>query len=155
MKKPLFSFLFLLLLFSIVSAQEKESRKVGELPSFWQCDYVIQLADNFLFELQNNPQSTGFVIYYEGKYANDTEQSETKMFLPRRGEADFRVQIIRNHIKLRKQNPERVLFINGGFLEEQKTEFWIVPKGADLPKPRPTIGRMEYRKGKPFWKCDL
>lgn len=74
------------------------------------------------------------------------------MLLPRRGEADFRVQIIRDHIKLRRYDPSRILFISGGFREEQKTEFWLVPKGADLPKPTPTLDKMDYRKGQPF--CD-
>lgn len=155
MKKQIFSFILLFLFAFSISAQEKEARKVSELQSFWYCDPVISTLDNFLFELQNNPQATGFIIYYEGKYASDTEPSKAKMLLPKRGEANFRMQIIRNHIKFRKQNPDRILFVNGGFREEQVTEFWIVTKGAELPKPSPTLDFIEYRKGIPKWRCDI
>lgn len=155
MKKCLFSFLFLLSLAISVSAQEQVSRKLSEIPSLWYCDPLITILDTFLLELQNYPQSNGFIIYYEGKYDNGEEKSKRKMLLPRRGEADFRMQIIRNHIKFRQQNPDRIFFINGGFRDEQKTEFWIIPEGAKLPVPEPTLDGLEYRKGKPEWRCDI
>ena len=155
MKKQFLSFLFLLSLVVSVSAQEQASRKISEMPSLWYCDPLIMTLDTFLLELQNNPQSNGFIFYYEGKYDNGEEKSKRKMLLPRRGEADFRMQIIRNHIKLRRQNPDRIFFINGGFRDEQKTEFWIVPEGSKLPIPEPTLEALKYRKGKPKWRCDI
>ncbi len=155
MKKQL-SVLLLLFAFTFsVSAQKKEARKTSELPSLWQCEEVRIVLDNFFIELQRNPQATGFIIYYEGKYAADDEENKKpKMLLPRRGEAEFRMQIIRDHIKLRRYDSSRVLFINGGLREENKTEFWLVSNGADLPKPTPTLDKIEFRKGKPEWTCD-
>lgn len=154
MRFGLLPIIFCFLYFSAF-AQNKEAQKDGELPSYWECDNVIAVTDNFLLNLQNNPQSTGFVIFYEGKYADDVEKSKPKMLLPRRGEANFRVQIIRNHIKFRNFDPDRILFIDGGFREEHKIEYWIVPDGAKLPKPAPTLDNIEYRKGKPRWRCDI
>ena len=157
MKRQLFSFLLIFLFVFNISAQEKETRQVGKLSSYWQCEKVRMVVDSFLIELQNNPQSTGFIIVYEGKYSEqiyDKGKLKTRTYLPRYGEAFYRTQIIRDHIKLRRFSPDRVLFINGGFLQEHEIEFWIVPNGAELPKPNPTLDKIEYRKGKPLWKCD-
>ncbi len=158
MKKRLFSFLLALFFALSVSAQNKEARKIGELNSFWECEFVRTSLDNFFFDLQNDSQATGFVITYEGKYSekiyDNKGNSKTKTYLPRVGEAAYRIQTIRNHIKFRNFSPDRILFIDGGFREEHKVEFWIVPNGTELPKPKPTLEEMKYRKGKSFWKCD-
>lgn len=154
MKRQFFTLLFLFTFVFSISAQEKEASKVSELSSFWQCEEARAVVDNFFIQLQRNPQTTGFIIYYEGKYDNGEKNSKLKMLLPKRGEADYRMQIIRDHIKLRRYDSSRVLFINGGFREENKTEFWLVPNGAELPKPTPTLDKIDYRKGKPEWTCD-
>lgn len=150
MKKQLFSFLLLITLAFSVSAQENESRKIDEISSLWRSE-TLRNVDNFLFELQDDPKAMGFVIFYEGKYLTRDKNSKTKMLYPKYGETSCRVQAIRDHIKLRRTFPiNRVLFIDGGFREEQTTELWIVPNNAELPKPSPTLDTMKYRKGKPF-----
>lgn len=155
MKKQFLILLFLFAFVFSVSAQEKEAQKVDELPSFWQYEEVRAVIDNFFIRLQRNPQTTGFIIYYEGKYYADYEENKKpKILLPRRGEADFRMQIIRDHIRLRRYDADRILFINGGFREENTTEFWLVTNGAELPTPTPTLDKMQYRKGKPEWTCN-
>jgi hypothetical protein len=148
MKRKTFSIFLILLSVICVSAQEIEAYKFTELSSLWRSE-TLREVDRFLFELIDNPQAKGFVIFYEGKYACNSEK--TKMLLPRYGETACRVQAVRNHIKLRRTFPiDRILFIDGGFREEQTIEFWIVPKQAELPKPGPTLDNMQYRKGKPF-----
>lgn len=150
-------FIIITLLFCAfgISAQEKETSKVSELPSFWQCEEARAVIDNFFIRLQENSQATGIIIYYEGKYQFDSnENKKPKLLLPRRGEAEYRIQIIRDHIRLRRYDSSRIFIINGGFREENETEFWIVPNGAELPKPSSTLDKIEYRKGKPEWTCD-
>lgn len=151
--KSFFRIFPLFLIFACtVSAQEKEAYKFTELSSSWRSE-ALREVDRFLFELRDNPKAKGFVIFYEGKYAYNSEK--TKMFLPRYGETACRVQAVRHHIKLRRKAPiERILFIDGGFREEQTIEFWIVPEKAELPKPSPTIDSMQYRKGSPFCKWE-
>jgi hypothetical protein len=40
-------------------------------------------------------------------------------------------------------SPERISITDGGFRESPSFEFWLVPEGADAPKPTPTIDRKE------------
>ena len=40
-------------------------------------------------------------------------------------------------------SPRRVAAIDGGFREEPMFEFWIVPLGADPPRPTPTLKRTD------------
>lgn len=152
MKKRLFSFLFLLTLVVSAAAQKPaESRKFEKIDSADGCEYQRSVVDNFFIQLQNNPEFTGFIIYYEGKYVAENyndKVKKTKYVLPRYGEANSRIQIIRDHIRLRRFDRDRILFINGGYREEFKIEFWLVPDGAELPKPTPTLDKIQYRKGK-------
>lgn len=39
--------------------------------------------------------------------------------------------------------PRRVSFLEGGFREEPMFEFWVVPVGADMPRPTPTLKRSD------------
>lgn len=158
MKRQLSIFLFLLLFVFSISAQEKEARKFEEMDSTASCEIQWLVADNLFTQLQNDPLSTAFIIYYEGNHLVSTYKKgkliNTKSFLPRYGDANSRIQVFRDYIKLRRYDRDRILFINGGYRKEFTVEFWIVPKSADLPKPTPTLDRIKYRKGKPEWSCD-
>lgn len=77
--------------------------------------------DNFFVELQNNPDSRGLIINYGSKR-----------------EVAAREKLIKNHIFFRKFDDSRISFINGGYSNEIKTQFWRVPEGAENPKPEPT-----------------
>ncbi|MGB7201907.1 MAG: hypothetical protein WBD16_06525 [Pyrinomonadaceae bacterium] len=39
----------------------------------------------------------------------------------------------------RNYDMTRVKLINGGHREDERVEFWVLPEGADLPKPTPTV----------------
>lgn len=151
MKRQLSIFLLLLLLFSSISAQEKESKLIDGLTSLWQSE-ALRTVDNLLFKLQDNPEAIGFVISYEGKYAiYEGKKLKKKLLLPKYGETSCRIQAIRNHIKERRKFPiDRILFVDGGFREEQEIEFWIVPENAEFPKLTPTLDKIQYGVGKPF-----
>lgn len=81
--------------------------------------YVKMLMDSFYVELSNNPSSQGYIINYG---------------LPREL-SKRRVQIM-NSIRFRKFDESRITFVDGGFRPKIKTEFWMVPFGAEPPTPQ-------------------
>ncbi len=48
--------------------------------------------------------------------------------------------------------PDRVVTTDGGFREQPAVELWIVPDGAEQPKPTPTVDRREIVYPKPVPK---
>ncbi len=46
---------------------------------------------------------------------------------------------------------DRFQLIDGGYDLGYRVEFWVLPIGAEPPKPSPTLERkdVEFRKGKP------
>lgn len=153
MKKQILIFLFLLSFAFDVAAQLEEPRKVDEFESI-QCEDLRTRLDSFLVEIQNNPQSKGFVIVYEGKYSsyiyNRSGISKRKYHLPTFGEANYRTQVFLKHFQFRQFQSDKYLFIDGGFRENHSVELWIVPDTAKPPKPTPTLSNIKYRKGKPI-----
>ena len=133
MKKQFLSFLLLLSCVFSVSAQTKEARIIDETSDFC-CEATRTRLDNFFVELQNNPKTKGYVIYYGGR--NHPICSKNRM--PKRGEIDIITTIFKKHVEFRGQDPKRFIWINGGYRENWTAEFWIVPNGADAPKPTPT-----------------
>ena len=151
MKKFLFSFLILVSFSISVSAQNKEAQKLEEFGNI-QCEDLRARLDLFLIELQNNPQSRGYVIVYDGKhYSYDYSRGwkpKIKYQLPVFGEATLLTQQMLNHFKHRQVPSDRYLFLSGGYREYYTVELWVVPKEAKPPKPTPTLNEIKYRKGK-------
>ena len=83
--------------------------------------------DNFAIQLQNEPDSVGYVIVYAGRRARINEAKEV-------GERAKRYLI-----KTRKINRKRVITIDGGHREQLTTELYL--QGRDLPPPpiSPTV----------------
>jgi hypothetical protein len=93
------------------------------------CSYDDQKArlDNLAIELQNDPTTTAYIIAYGGR-AN------------RAGEADRLGARARDYIVLQRGiGQSRIVVINGGLREQACVELWIVPSGAQPPKPTPTL----------------
>ena len=119
-----------------------EPRKFDEFGVI-NCEYEMAKLDSFVIALQNEPQATGYIIYYEGR------RYGTKR--PRVGEAETRAARMRPYlINQRGLSPERLVMINGGFREFFTAELWIVPGGATAPTATPTLRRrdIKYRRGK-------
>jgi hypothetical protein len=81
-------------------------------------DDVRQRLDNFFLELQNNPDSTGYIINYG----------------PAR-QVTARERLIRNHIQLRRFDASRIVIVNGGEEPTIRTRLFRVPAGATPPTP--------------------
>jgi len=93
------------------------------------CSYDDQKArlDNLAIELQNDPTTTAYIIAYGGRAR-------------RAGEADRLGARARDYIvSQRGIGQSRIVVINGGLREQDCVELWIVPNGAQPPKPTPTL----------------
>jgi hypothetical protein len=82
--------------------------------------------DGFMNELRENPDFEGNIIIYAPR-ENGKRDSAARM------------KMIKNQLAFRNFDTSRVTFTDGGYREEIWTEFWLVKKGAQHPKPRPTL----------------
>lgn len=92
--------------------------------------------DNLAVELQNTPDTRGYIIVYGGRRS-------------RAGQADRLGQRARDYlVNTRRLDPNRIVVINGGYRERDEFEVWIVPEGAQPPQPTPTVQPSELRPGR-------
>ncbi len=121
MKKLSLIFLLLALMSSVAFAQTPEKPEALIIDEFGRLangDIKAGL-DNLIVQLQNNPTSQGLIISYGSKR-----------------EVAARERMMKSHISFRQVNNLReITFINGGYGNEIKTQFWRVPEGAEPPKP--------------------
>jgi hypothetical protein len=92
----------------------------GEIPR----DDEKARLDNFAIELQNNPGAQGYIIAYGGrrsKYGDGKKRSERAR--------EYLTQ-------MRGIDASRIVVVDGGTREMASTELWIVPPGANPPRPR-------------------
>ena len=82
-------------------------------------DDVKARVDNFYIQLNNNPSAQGYII----NYGNAAQIKKRK------------AQIMKA-INFRKYDVNRVTFVDGGDTGAgESTKFWLVPAGADAPRP--------------------
>ena len=107
------------------------------------CEDEYARLDNFAVQLQNEPSAQGYIIFYGGR--------RFRSRLPRVGEAAARAGRLKPYLVSRRGIPaERVVVINGGYRENFSVELWIVPPGAEPPKPsvEVPVSAIKFRKGK-------
>ncbi len=158
MKKHLFSFLLLILLFSPISAQERETEKVdkfGRIP----CGEFMQRVDSLGSHIKNFSDSQIYVIYYGGRYRRnyifDKHRIIQKIVLeyPHRDDGRNYAKSIPLYLKtLRNIQEDKIVLKDGGFREKTEVEIWVIPKNGKLPLPTPTIDEqyIKFRKDKPY-----
>lgn len=101
-------------------------KRFDEFPSVAFDDDKARL-DNLAIELQNSPGSTGYVIAYAGRGG-------------RAGEADRMGRRALDYLTTaRGISRDRLSFIDGGYRESNAFELWVVPQGAEAPRPTPTL----------------
>ncbi|HEX5706721.1 MAG TPA: hypothetical protein VFX96_05480 [Pyrinomonadaceae bacterium] len=100
-------------------------KRFDEFPSIAFDDDKARL-DNMAIELQNSPGSQGYIIAYAGAGA-------------RAGEADRMGRRALEYLTVQRGiSSGRLVFVNGGRRERNTYELWIVPQGAEAPRPTPT-----------------
>jgi hypothetical protein len=112
-------FLLLVVMNSVVFAQIEEKPQAVNVDEFEKVTngYVKMKMDYFYAELNNNPSAQGYIINY----------GIAK-------EIAIRERQIRDALRFRRFDPARITIVNGGFRGVVKSEFWLIPAGADNPK---------------------
>ena len=117
---------------SVITPTITPARRFDEFPSIARDDDKARF-DNLAIELQNNPGSTGYVIAYGGRNS-------------RAGEADRMTKRAADYLTTtRGISRDRLVTINGGYRESNSFELWLVPQGAEAPRPTPTVNPDERR----------
>jgi hypothetical protein len=107
-------------------------KRFDEFPSIAFDDDKARL-DQMAIELQNSPNSTGYIIAYAGRRS-------------RAGEADRMGQRAIDYLTTtRGISRDRLVFVNGGYRDTNSFELWLVPQGAEPPKPTPTVSPDQIR----------
>jgi len=119
-------FLILVLLSSFAFAQTEDKTTVESPPEAIRLEefgkatngYVKMLFDSFMVKLQADPNAQGYILNY----------GTDKQIL-------MREKQIRNAIAFRKFDRSRITIVRGGNIGALKTQFWLVPAGAENPTP--------------------
>ena len=117
-------------------------RKFDEFKDI-NCEDEMARLDNFALSLQNSPADKGLIIFYGGR--------RFRKRLPKRGDAAARAARLKAYLTQRRGIPtNQVIVIDGGYREQWYAELWIVPSGATLPSPTPSVpaDNVKFRKGK-------
>jgi hypothetical protein len=101
-------------------------RKFDEFPSRAFDDDKARL-DAFAIELQNNPDSQGYIIMYQGTDKNSVKNRNVEVLSKRT--LDYLV-------KSRGIDPRRVVITNWGTRQVTTYDLWIIPPGAKPPVPQ-------------------
>ncbi|HMF57559.1 MAG TPA: hypothetical protein VK619_14550 [Pyrinomonadaceae bacterium] len=103
----------------------RQPRRFDEFPSLNYDDLKARL-DNLAIQLQNEPDSTGYIIVYGGRTS-------------RAGQAERLGQRARDYLtQQRNLDSSRLVIVNGGLRDADTFEIWLVPQGAQAPQPTPT-----------------
>lgn len=125
------------------------------------CNDEKARLDNFAIALAQEPESTGYIIFYGGTRHKYPFCSSRRLMLPRRGESQARAARLKPYlVNSRGIDPRRIVVIDGGYRETWAADLWIVPKGGSPPTPTPTVQPQDirYRKGriqKRYYECEV
>jgi hypothetical protein len=85
--------------------------------------------------LQNSPDTTAYVIVYAGRNS-------------RTGQADLLAKRAMDYLTTQRGvDARRLIFINGGYRDEDFIEIWLCPPGAKPPQPTPTVQPGDVQPG--------
>lgn len=150
-EKTLRTLALILILSCAIYAQMEAPRKTDEFARY-TCDELMMRADNLEAELAKTPDVRAYIIAYEGKYQTykDDRNGKSRLtyILPRVGEVQARIAVIKRIFLLRHYSLKPLTFIIGGFREHHSFEFWVTAPGGKAPPLSPTLRKMKFRKGK-------
>jgi|SRR5688572_3392533 len=134
--------LLLVFVAGAVASAQTSNRNFDEFGDI-NCEDEMARLDNLGVTLQNSPNDIAAIIFYGGQRFRGR--------LPKRGEAAVRAARLKTYLVNRRGIPaERIQLIDGGFMKEWFAQIWVVPPGAEFPKPKPAIPieQIKFRKGK-------
>lgn len=131
----------------------QEAEKILEFENM-PCDQYLMEMDAVMINSQNNPTAKIYVFVYEGKeLAYNKRKKMTEFVNPAKGSAEAKIDSIKKYYSIRKYSSDNFVFVKAGFREKTSVEIWLVPEGAEPPKPESTLKEIKYRKGKLFGFC--
>jgi len=148
MKKILFPILILVLTSLEVSSipPRKEAMMFDHFENI-NCEEEKARLDNFANQLRDHPDSVGYIVFYGGLRYGGSDRTT----LPRRNEGEARVARLKPYIVngWPDFDPKRIIVVNGGYRKTWQVELWVVPNGANVPMPKPTLKpeQIKFRKG--------
>lgn len=101
----------------------------SKVTEYFPANQEIEMAnlDDFTIRIQNDPDAVGHIIAYGGRKV-------------RPGEAKAIIKRASSYLtRSRGVEAKRLVFVDGGLREKATVEVWIVPPGAEKPKPTPTV----------------
>jgi hypothetical protein len=111
-----------------------ECRQFDQFPSIAFDDTKARL-DNLAVELQNSPDTTAYVIVYAGRTS-------------RTGQADLLAKRAMDYLTVQRGvDVRRLVFINGGYRDQDFIEIWLCPPGVKPPQPTPTVQPGDVQPG--------
>lgn len=122
-----------------VSKPRFDTIKIEEFARASSCDLSARV-DNMFIQLNNDPDSTAYVITYSTTDVLPSEFGHNRM-----------LERVRQQMAFRKYDESRIRLVDGGFREEQRTEFYIVPLGGVPPEPSETITAPKMPKTTFLW----
>ena len=105
---------------SVEQTQEVNDEFLEETPPFWW------FSDYFAESLKENKDAQGLIIFYTDAEEYDVVKSRQII-----------EEGLQNLAEKSKVNLSNVKIIFGGYRNENKVEYWIVPKGAKEPQATP------------------
>lgn len=106
---------------------ETEEPKIDELSElYWG------FSNYFGDALESDQNLRGTVIYYADGEEYDLKKSHELM-----------KEFLENYKKRNNIDLERIRLIYGGYRNKPEIEYWIVPKGAKQPQPKPEVKKIE------------
>lgn len=111
----------------VIKQKVPEPRRFDEFESQAFDDDKARL-DTFVIELQNNPDTQGYIIMYQG--TDKTSMRSRKVEVLQKRTLDYLVNT-------RGIDPRRIWIVEGGKRAKTMYDLWIVPPGAQPPVPAP------------------
>jgi hypothetical protein len=100
------------------------------------CEEGFARLDNFLVELNNNPNDRAIIVLYgDAKDAKAAARREIQL---------------RNHLRFRRFDPDRITFVRGASKTDGTTQFWLIPPGAEDPVIEPASMVIEKPSVEPY-----
>lgn len=118
--------------------KKAEARKLDEYGKLMPKDEEARL-DNFMIELMSDPTAQAHIISYNASTSRPADAQKA---------ADRAKDYL---IRKRGLDPSRLVTVTGGSREKPTVELWIVPAGAALPKPTPTVKPAESHLRRFLW----
>jgi hypothetical protein len=122
-------------------AQEPASSEpilIDEFGSLSHCDFRSRI-DALLQELSQKPSHRGYVLIYK---STDELPGDRHSFPIENS--------IAQHISFRNFDRPRITFVRAGYLNESRTQFWLVPPGGEAPKGLDTLPEPPIQDKKSF-----